>query len=176
MPFKKSSALALASLAAIGIAASAVPASAVPQVNERPANTADVISVTDSPVDSKAIVREFTIKNTTGLDLKVEGFTDPKTHDGRSQWVNRPRIGAEVKNGATTSWSATPYESALGRTALEVVLLGNDARTGTTVSFTVRMKPGIVSSGIACAQIKGVVYTCTGGGSVGKRDITLTHG
>ncbi|MFF0220291.1 hypothetical protein [Streptomyces vinaceus] len=134
------------------------------------------MSVTDKTVDGKAIVREFSVKNTTGLDLRVESFTDPKTQDGRSQWVNRPRVGAEVKNDTTTSWSATPYESASGRTALDVVLVGHDARTGNTVSFTVRMKPGIVSSGIACAQVIGAVYTCTGGGSVGKRDITLTHG
>ncbi|MFE5541281.1 hypothetical protein ACFQ78_36910 [Streptomyces sp. NPDC056519] len=171
MPFRETIGLVLASFAAVGIAASAVPANAASQVNDRSANGAGM-SATDSTVDSSSVVRVFTIKNTTGMDLKVTGVTDPKTDDGSSQWVNRPSIGDVVKNGATASWSATP---AKGRT-LVVQLEGFEEWRGVPIWFEVRMQPGNVASGITCTpDFVDPQYKCVGGGNVGKRDITLTR-
>lgn len=175
MPLKKSTGLTLTSLAAVGIMASAAPANAATQVDPRPAGATAPVSLTDSTVENNAIVRVFTVNNTTGMDLKVASFTDPRTHADLSLWKYRPSVGETFKNNGEISWSASPYQTSAGRTALDVVLVGTDPGKGHEVRFTVRLLPGITSSGISCPEISDPAYTSTGGGSVGHRNITLTR-
>ncbi|MFE5541282.1 hypothetical protein ACFQ78_36915 [Streptomyces sp. NPDC056519] len=171
MRFTKSAGIALASAtAAVGAMVSTVPAAAADQGGVRTENS----SLTASDVNTNEIVRVFTVKNFTTMNLKVESFTDFKRHDGHSLWQKRPSLGSVVNYATEASWSARPYESAAGRTELKVVLSGTDRTTGAQVKFTVSLLPGIIASGIS-ATSSDPAYEATGGGSFGKRSITLAH-